>query len=276
MGAPRTSPASVARAYKRRTEALRKLADNLQNNPSSKALHDTRVAARRVQAVCRLLPKETRRSNGYEKFSSSLRAFRRATSQVRDFDTLIETLRTVKASLPEGLVDALSNAREKATTRAMAAAHALSEASMPVIDLRRLGGKRTFKRLSRRTNRRIRVLERLMEQMETEKLEPEELHALRIEAKKLRYLLELVGEHPSELAALEKWQKDLGIIHDLDMAVAYLRGQRRKPSTHAALVELIERRGESYQRLVQGQSKAPKATSGCAGKGRTHASTVNP
>jgi CHAD domain-containing protein len=275
MCALRTSHASVARAYKRRTEALRKLAENLQNNPSPKAMHDTRVAARRVQAVCRLLPKETRKSNGYKKFSSSLRAFRRATSQVRDFDTLIETLRTVKASLPEGLVDTLSNAREQAATRAMAAAHVLSEASMPVIDLRRLGRKRIFKRLSRRTNRRIRVLESSMEQMGMDELEPEELHALRIEAKKLRYLLELVGEHPSELAALEKWQKDLGIIHDLDMAVAYLRRLSRKPSTHAALVELIERRGESYQRLVRGQSGAPKASLSCTGEERTHAATVN-
>jgi CHAD domain-containing protein len=54
----------------------------------------------------------------------------------------------------------------------------------------------------------------------------EELHILRKEVKKLRYLLELVEESPQELPMLSKWQESLGAIHDLDIAMVYLQHSR--------------------------------------------------
>ena len=51
-----------------------------------------------------------------------------------------------------------------------------------------------------------------------------ELHALRKEVKKLRYLCELADGPPRELAVLTKWQGYLGSVHDIDVALEHVRG----------------------------------------------------
>jgi CHAD domain-containing protein len=84
----------------------------------------------------------------------------------------------------------------------------------------------------------------------------EQMHALRIRFKELRYAAEIFGEVlPLDLAALiapaAKLQKRLGDIHDIDTALAVVsRARRLPPETRArvagALVELRARKSKKY------------------------------
>jgi CHAD domain-containing protein len=76
-----------------------------------------------------------------------------------------------------------------------------------------------------------------------------ELHLLRLEAKKLRYLLELADEKPRELAALSRWQDLLGVIHDIDVAVTFVEDHSKAPSIQV-LNDLRRVRHMEYGRFL--------------------------
>jgi len=76
-----------------------------------------------------------------------------------------------------------------------------------------------------------------------------ELHLLRLEVKKLRYLLELTDGKPKELAVLPKWQDNLGMIHDIDVAIAFVEDHSRAPSAQV-MNELRRARHMEYGRFL--------------------------
>ncbi|WP_394824350.1 CHAD domain-containing protein [Pendulispora albinea] len=84
-----------------------------------------------------------------------------------------------------------------------------------------------------------------------EKYQPEELHALRIACKQLRYTVEFFDEAlPEPLRALRKpavkLQKVLGDVHDLDVALVVMQRQHALPATVRTRIlrELSTRRAE--------------------------------
>ena len=93
------------------------------------------------------------------------------------------------------------------------------------------------------------VLE-LLRQVLKDEAKTEELHSLRKEAKKLRYLLELADESPRGLSVLTAWQDSLGAIHDLDVAISYLGESRIAFEKDRALRELRRERHRRYLKFV--------------------------
>jgi len=249
VAALRVGRKSLEGQYREKTKALLGLAADLPSRPTPDQIHDLRVTARRLQMMRRLLPREVRGSQSFKSNGLALKSVLRATSQLRDLDTLMDTLESYKANLPEDFLVALENQRSDAAARAGAATDVLGEAPAPDLDSCKLGGKRLTKRLRRRVRKSRDTASELMVQVLRDESKVKELHALRKEVKKMRYLLELADGSPSQLPILTKWQESLGAIHDLDVAIAYVeRGLAE--SSGRAILELKRARNSKYLKLV--------------------------
>ncbi len=81
---------------------------------------------------------------------------------------------------------------------------------------------------------------------------------MRKDCKKLRYLMELLPENESNsknkishmIKELEKVQNMLGIIHDYDTTIAYLRHQKRKQSIKTIIEKIANIRQDKYEQFV--------------------------
>jgi CHAD domain-containing protein len=256
MAGPWISPKRFAKRYRIGVKELSDLARSLPDRPSPDEVHRIRVAARRVQAMKGLLPKKSRRSKPGRSFGIALASFLKSTSQVRDLDTLMMTLETEKASLPSELMRSLENERSDFAATTRPASQAFSRVEAPSIDPSQVDSRRLARRLGKRIRERAHRVAVLLSIVTSDESKVDELHSLRKEVKKLRYVMELGDVASSELNVLAQWQEALGAIHDLDVAIDYLRRGRWK--LEPAIEVFRRRRHLIYRRFVSLQQIRPK------------------
>ena len=249
MVALRVRRKSMQRRYRDETKALFKLAPDLPDRPSPDDIHDLRVTARRIQVIRGLLPRRVRESQSSRTFDLALKSVLKSTSQLRDMDTLMDTLKAHMAALPSAIMVALENQRSDAAARARAATSILTDVPAPDFERSEVGAKELSRRLRKRVKKRSRAASELLTEVLNDESRVQELHSLRKEIKKLRYLLELVDGGSGRLPVLTKWQGSLGAIHDLDVAVSYLQ-KTQFDSRGKALLELNRARHADYLKFV--------------------------
>jgi len=247
MAGLRASAKPFATSYGERVRELLELAGSSLEGLSPGAVHDLRVAARRVQMLCRLLPKDLRTSERCKMFNTALGSLLKATSGVRDLDTLAQTLERRGTSLPQGLFSILDEERTTLLRRAMPTIRGVSEALPVTFKPSQIDSKKLSKRLRERVDKRGGVVVGLLGKVLGDESKIGELHALRKETKKLRYLLELADKSPRELSVLAAWQERLGTIHDFDVAIDYLRRSRLDFPKQKAIAELMRTRHLRYR-----------------------------
>jgi CHAD domain-containing protein len=203
-----------------------------------------------------LLPKKTRRSKRGRRFGIALTSLLKSTSQVRDLDTLMVTLETERASLPAELMRSLENERSDIAATTRPAGLAFSGVKAPYIDPSQVDSRRLTRRLGKMIRERAHRVAVLLSIVTSEESKVDELHSLRKEVKKLRYVMELGDGASSELKVLAQWQEALGAIHDLDVAIDYLRRGRWK--LEPAIEAFREKRHSIYRRFVDLQRIPPK------------------
>jgi len=250
MAALKVGGMSFEKRYDQRTRALLKTAATLPDRPSPDQIHDLRVAVRRIQTMRRLMPRRVRVSADSKRYDLTLKSVLKATSQLRDMDTLVGTLESHKGNIPVELLVSLENERSDAAARAKAAVRALVDVPAPDLGASRLRGKRLSRRLRKRARKQSRDASALLTAVLSDESKVEELHSLRKEVKKMRYLLELADKAPARISSLTKWQEALGSIHDLDVAVSYLEGADASLNRRAIL-ELQRARHSNYLKFVR-------------------------
>ena len=208
--------------YREKAKGLFDMARALSERPTPEEIHDLRVTARRVQVMRRLLPRKVRILQTAKRFDLVLKSALKRTSQLRDLDTLMATLEEHRRSLPGQLLVTLENQRSDAAARAYAACEVLANSPPPDVDPAEIKGKKLSRRLRKRARKHGRASTELLAEVLTAESKVGELHALRLEIKKLRYLLELSEKSPPELPMVTRWQESLGAIHDLDVALRFL------------------------------------------------------
>ena len=252
------SPKKFVKSYETKTKQLLAFGELL-DRPSPEVIHSLRVSARRFQAIASLLPKKTRRSKEHRRFDLAVKSLLKVTSQARDLDILAETLGPYTDALPPELLGFVQNERSDAAALALPAMNALSSLSPPSLRPRDADGKKLSRRLQRRIDGRSRVVEQLLGVVVNDESKVQELHALRKEEKKLRYLLELAGEPRPALSMLSKWQDSLGRLHDLDVAMAFLQEKRWDFPKTEVLDRLQRIRHLGYARFTRKSRKNPAA-----------------
>ena len=244
-------------------------------------LHDYRVALRRLRAVTSQMKKEM--PIGLNSFlSGELKSLFSATSRGRDLDVLALRSAAYVALLPERLRPGLYTFFQRVEEEREAAydkiRHLLSSPSNPermerlksALDARdseAWGGSEVLREaVSRWVLKRNGRILRIMEKGGFEKA-PGDLHALRIECKKLRYLLEIFSSLYSKrelgpvLKNLKRFQDALGASQDLAVQTEFLSAMLREwgSGNHAVaaaiggLLTELNRRGVGQEEAVAGE-----------------------
>ena len=250
MASLRVSRKSFARQYAEGTRALSKMVANLPDRPSPDEIHDLRVATRRIQMVRGLLPRSLRKSEESKNFDFALKSILKVTSELRDMDTLMGSLENHRRSATADLLVNLENQRCDAATRAKLATGVLGEILASEPDPSGLSGKRLSRRLRKRVRKHSKAAASLLNAVLDDESKVEELHSLRKEVKKMRYLIELADKAPARLSSLAKWQESLGAVRDLDVAITHLEGAHGD-SGQGSILELRRARHSNYLKLVR-------------------------
>jgi CHAD domain-containing protein len=234
---------SFERCYRERSRSLLELAKTLPNRPSGAEIHDLRVTARRIQVMRRLLPRAVRTPQTSKQFEMSLRSVLKATSQLRDLDTLLETLEPYRKVLPEDVFRRLGNQRSDAAVGAKVASSVLVEVPAPGFEDSEIRGRKLSRRLRKSVRKHGRRASDLLSKVVQDESKITELHALRKEVKKLRYLCELADDIPRDLTVLTKWQEHLGAVHDFDVALDFVRGNAEPKGRAVSMLQRARRAG---------------------------------
>jgi len=184
--------------------------------PDPDAVHQMRVAARRLRAALRVLQ--------LRGLDPSVKHLQDVLGEVRDLQLQVEWLRGRDAVLGREREARLRMAEQKLSgqlrrwhSRALPALLAAAgDPSTPSV-----------RKLSRMLRKRLDRLEERLEEARS-RLTPKALHRARISVKQLRYILDVVGDVvPKKASALDAdlktLQASLGELHDVDVRIGLVR-----------------------------------------------------
>jgi CHAD domain-containing protein len=235
----------------------RKLEEYLKDPESEQGVHDIRTSLRRLQASFSLMPKKERKENARQ--IKACKDFFSANSRVRDCDIIRSRLAADGNFAP--LAASLDRKRKAGLARALRLARAMEK--MPPVAYN-AGDKKLEARIDRVAGRLVKRIEERLPVAVADGTKKEELHELRKDLKKLRYVLEIVPgahkrAHEKKLTAatgakrgvaprLKELQDALGAVHDADITIDYLKGSRRKEA-HVLLQKEIAGRDAAFQKF---------------------------
>jgi len=226
--------------------------DKYLENPTEDNIHHMRTSLRRLEATYQSSPKQIRKKKKFKEFASVGKRLFRINSNIRDIDIILEKLAR-EGKMHEQQLEHYENplVQEKENQ--------LEEARTIALDLKRIvvpslyDKNKTDKNFEGNSMKRLaKISRKLKNKIETripivigDDSKITELHELRKDSKKLRYLIELVinkeendtskrninddmdvlidNNYQKILEHLEKIQGMLGDIHDYDIALDYLR-----------------------------------------------------
>jgi len=217
------APKTVERRYRAATKALFDLIETRTNRLAPEGVHDLRITVRRIQAIRELLPKRVRKSEGFKKFDSAIEKLLRATSGMRDVDTVLSVLEPYREALPGAFFGGLLEERKAEAKGARVVMDTILKQEPPTLEGARISRKRISSKAKRMIRKRRKVVGAVLFKVLTDERRVKELHRLRIEVREIRYVMELVKNRTEERTVLADWQEALGRIHDLDMAIACLK-----------------------------------------------------
>ena len=181
--------------------------------PEKEAVHDARVACRRVRAALRLL--------GLRELDGPVKALQDALGDVRDLQLQAEWLLGRDQPLHRQRAS-LARKAEKALTAALRRWHTHTLPLLLQAEVERPSAKKVRKILRRR-------LARLEERLDAARDRPtaRAMHRARISVKQVRYLLELAAPQlpkrvEARIADLKALQASLGELHDVDVRIGLL------------------------------------------------------
>lgn len=224
----------------------------LEASDSDESVHDVRTSIRRLEVLFSMLPKKVRRRNRnkIEKY----RKFFRANSKVRDLDVIRSRLAALSPDTT--ILDELQKKRKSELAHAAKSAKAMKK--VQPIRLDSMPNKKYETRIDKVTKRLSSRIRRTLPVVLSDSGNLQELHALRKDCKKLRYVLEAL---PADVAKkyenkvssaidkqaqgsmlLEKLQDIIGEVRDSDITIQYLKDVRSKTAGDLIAKESANRR----------------------------------
>lgn len=258
--------------------------DDYLKDPNEEQIHDIRTAVRRLRASNQALPKAIRNKNELKEFVAKSKELFSLNSKIRDYDIILELLSkyTEDVSSPKreqqqvshssqviaNMSKSLETLRNRKLTMSKALAVELRKLSIPKLDNGRIN--KSEKKLRKRFNNVIGEFANSIEKNYPVVLSSPkrlaELHEMRKDCKKLRYLLELLPidrdvknqdkDKVSQLIdELEKVQDMLGTIHDYDTTIAYIKKHVENHSKYRSLNNIVkylyEDRRKKFEQFIE-------------------------
>ena len=242
-------------AFQTQAAAIREHAPNVQPDGDPEELHKLRVAIRRTRALLRA-SRPLIEDDRAEPLRTKLGDLGRTLGPARDADVFVAWVKEATADLDEGTAPARLLARASAERRdSYAAARAALDAPAFKRLMRELEGfsatvvigDAPLNGLVQRESKKLRDAMRDVESDEA-------LHQARVQAKRVRYAAEVVGDN-KVIARAKEFQDVVGEHQDAVVAEARLRALA-KPATALLVGRLIERQ---ELRREQARRDLPKA-----------------
>jgi len=235
--------------------------DDYLADPNESNIHDIRTSIRRLESAFLACPKQMRKKKMSQFVKESKRLFK-ANSEIRDFDIILEKV-SQEGQMDELQIESFEKGIEKirgqSLEKAVSIAHNLRKLDVPHIniynsgyDLELLQNKLMFQ-YNRVVLEYLLGIEKNIPIVINDSYRVEELHQVRKDSKKVRYLFELLlterdkdkdnadksNENKinnysnnqnigNQIELLKKIQDMLGNIHDYDMTIAYLKRQGKR------------------------------------------------
>jgi CHAD domain-containing protein len=232
--------------------------DDYLTRQDEKNIHDIRTSIRRLNACYMTLPKKLRKRKQMKKFVNKSKELFKINSQVRDFDIITELIGKINANHgnKNGADVNFENRRARKLENAKAIAIELRKLPLTKVKKKSVSTAKLTKRFNIQISKYGNRIQLNLPLVTTDANKVAELHELRKDCKKLRYLLELVSHDNSSdniiskmEEELQKMQDLLGAIHDCDATAAYLK--RRKLQDKNEIIEsILQERKKRYENFL--------------------------
>jgi CHAD domain-containing protein len=241
-------PTSYLRTlYQAAQKANEKIQKYLEN-PNENNIHDTRTAIRRLTVTYGLLPKKLQKRSTIAKFVSDYRKFFRINSQIRDYDIISSKIPTNNA-----ILKLIKKKKKKKLIIAKKQAEYTEKIKFPNISIDEISSKKLEKKFNRKAFRLIERIQVLIPSVIGNENNVCDLHELRKDCKKLRYLLEVVNSTSVSnlIERLKQIQDSLGVIHDVDITVDFLKKLPQEYDAGIIINNELSLRKTLYEKFVR-------------------------
>ena len=243
---------------KRNVSRVNNRLDDYLKNSNEKNIHDIRTAVRRLESSYKALPQNMQKKNKIKQYVSKCKDLFRLNSKIRDYDIITKKIQQHEQHQNvdiENCKKRLASRREAKLREARALALEVRKMSVPKLNRDNISNKKLTKRYNKVVSR---FANKILLNVPIVIADPEklkELHEMRKDCKKLRYMLELLPVNNSSskgnvsqlLQELEKMQDILGEIHDCDAVISYLKRQVKRPKLDEITNKIIEERSKKYE-----------------------------
>lgn len=226
---------------------------------NEKNVHDVRTSVRRLDVMFSLLPRKIRRLN--RRKIDEYRKFFRANSRVRDLDVIRAKLEELSPN--PGMLEHLQQKRKVELKRAIKLARSVR--NMRPVRVDSLPSNKFKSRIGKITDRLSERIKTTFPVVLSDVTKIDELHRLRKDCKKLRYVIEVLparsaraheGKVPGAVGKkggvklLAELQRVLGDIRDCDITIQYL-SRARSEGARELLAKEAANRARLYRDFVE-------------------------
>ena len=234
---------------------LNRKTDHYINDPNEKNIHDIRTSIRRFNAAVSTLPRKYREEPLLLEYSKIANKLFKVNSEIRDSDIILTKLEKFSLSPQRNIVtDTLKQTRQAKLENAKTMAQNLKNLNSNMINGIGVTENELQKRYSKILSKLISRIDDVFPIVLTNPLKLEELHELRKDCKKIRYMLELVEKDDKNAASLirilEKVQDILGSIHDSDATIIYLRSFAPNQEIQEVINKETKQRELGYEKFL--------------------------
>jgi CHAD domain-containing protein len=246
-------------ACKRNLSRVSNNLDEYLASPDEKNIHDIRTSVRRLDACYKTLPKKIRDKKQVKTYMDKSRELFKINSQIRDFDVITDLVRKNNPENGNGNrmdLTKFENRRATKLKEAKAVAVGLRKLSEPNVDKDSISAGKLTKRYNKLISNFGSRIQLNLPLVIADADKVNELHEMRKDCKKLRYLLELVPHESSDKnmskleEELQNLQDLLGAIHDCDAAVDHLKRQTKRQRRNDIIEHIVQERKRRYEDLL--------------------------
>ena len=234
---------------------LNRKTDHYINDPNENNIHDIRTSIRRFNAAVSTLPRKYREEPLLLEYSKIANKLFKVNSEIRDSDIILTKLEKFSLSPQRNIVtNTLKQTRQAKLENAKTMAQNLKNLNSNMINGIGVTENELQKRYSKILSKLISRIDDVFPIVLTNPLKLEELHELRKDCKKIRYMLELVEKDDKNAASLrrilEKVQDILGSIHDSDATIIYLRSFAPNQEIQEVINKETKQRELGYEKFL--------------------------
>ena len=247
-------------ACKRNISRVSNKLDEYLASPDEKNIHDIRTSVRRLDACYKTLPKKIRNKKQVKTYMDKSRELFKINSQIRDFDVITDLIRKNNPENGNGNrmdLTKFENRRATKLKEAKVVAVGLRKLSEPIVDKGSISAGKLTKRYNKLISNFGSRIQLNLPLVIADADKVNELHEMRKDCKKLRYLLELVPHSKSSDKNMSKLEEELqnmqdllGAIHDCDAAVDHLKRQTKRQRRNDIIEHIVQERKRRYEDLL--------------------------